>query len=131
MEATKQTLASIFNGHRIFNVPFYQRSYVWQKDEWVRFLEDMEFVTKQNKDYFLGSAILKQQSTNMGEANDHRTIIDGQQRFTTLAIFAKVLCMKSGEENEFTSHFMAKLRDKTRTYAIVQVRRPGCIGDEG
>ena len=56
----------------------------------------------------------------MGEANDHRTIIDGQQRFTTLAIFAKVLCMKSGEENEFTSHFMAKLRDKTRTYAIVQ-----------
>ena len=119
MEATKQTLASIFNGHRIFNVPFYQRSYVWQKDEWVRFLEDMEFVTKQNKDYFLGSAILKQQSTNMGEANDHRTIIDGQQRFTTLAIFAKVLCMKSGEENEFTSHFMAKLRDKTRTYAIV------------
>ena len=42
MEATKQQIASIFNGHRVLEVPFYQRSYVWQKEQWQRFLEDME-----------------------------------------------------------------------------------------
>lgn len=40
MEATKQQIASIFNGHRILDVPFYQRSYVWHKEQWSRFLEE-------------------------------------------------------------------------------------------
>lgn len=120
MEATKQPLASIFNGHRIFYVPFYQRSYVWQKEQWSRFLEDMEFVTQEERDYFLGSAILKQQSTNMGESNDRRTIIDGQQRFTTLAIFSKVLCLKTGELDIFNQHFTVRnKKTKSRDYALV------------
>lgn len=32
MEATKQQIANIFNGHRILEVPYYQRSYVWHED---------------------------------------------------------------------------------------------------
>lgn len=119
MEAKKASIADIFNGHRIFKVPFYQRSYVWQEDEWTRFLEDVEFVKAQNKEYFLGSTIVKQQSTSMNEVNDVRIIVDGQQRFTTLAIFAKVLCMKADEQIDFDSHFMAKKRDKTKTYTII------------
>lgn len=120
MEAKKASIADIFNGHRIFKVPFYQRSYVWQEDEWTRFLEDMEFVSVQNKEYFLGSTIVKQQNTSMDEVNDLRIIVDGQQRFTTLAIFAKVLCLKNvDEQSEFDSHFMTKKRDKSKTYAII------------
>jgi len=108
MEATKQQIASIFNGHRVLEVPFYQRSYVWQKEQWQRFLEDMEFISHCNQDYFLGSVILKQQMTDMGEANDHRTIIDGQQRFTTLALFAKSLCLKTNDVDTFNQHFTVR-----------------------
>ena len=106
MEATKQQIASIFNGHRVLEVPFYQRSYVWKIEQWQRFLEDMEFITHCNQDYFLGSVILKQQMTDMGESNDHRTIIDGQQRFTTLALFAKSLCLKTNDIDTFNQHFI-------------------------
>lgn len=119
MQATTQPLASIFTGHRILEVPFYQRSYVWKEEQWERFLEDMEFVTHCNQDYFLGSVILKQQATDLGESNDFRTIIDGQQRFTTLAIFSKVLCTKTEDIDTFNQHFSVRNKKKgTRSFAI-------------
>ena len=120
MEATKQQIASIFNGHRVLEVPFYQRSYVWKIEQWQRFLEDMEFITHCNQDYFLGSVILKQQMTDMGESNDHRTIIDGQQRFTTLALFAKSLCLKTNDIDTFNQHFTVRNKKKgTKSLALI------------
>lgn len=120
MEATKQQIASIFNGHRVLEVPFYQRSYVWKMEQWQRFLEDMEFISHCNQDYFLGSVILKQQMTDMGEANDHRTIIDGQQRFTTLALFAKSLCLKTDDIDIFNQHFTVRNKKQgTKSLALV------------
>lgn len=111
MNASKQNIASIFNGHTIFDVPFYQRSYVWKEDQWYRFIEDMQFVSKTRQDYFLGSIIIKQQSTNLGDF-DHRTIIDGQQRFTTLALFLKVLCLKTNDADTFNHHFLVRNKKK-------------------
>lgn len=120
MEATKQQIASIFNGHRILDVPFYQRSYVWQEEQWQRFLEDMEFISHCKQDYFLGSVILKQQMTDMGESNDHRTIIDGQQRFTTLALFAKSLCLKTNDIETFNQHFTVRNKKQgTKSLALL------------
>ena len=120
MEATKLPLASIFTGHRVFDIPFYQRSYVWKKEQWERFLEDMEFVSIESKDYFLGSAILKQQNLNMGVTADHRTVIDGQQRFTTIVIFCKALCLKTGELDEFDRYFMVRnKKESTKKCALV------------
>lgn len=119
MEATSLQLASIFTGHRIFDVPFYQRSYVWKKEQWERFLQDMEFITEISKNYFLGSVILKQQNTTMGVSNEHRTIIDGQQRFTTIAIFCKALCLKTEDLDEFDHYFMVRdKKSKARSCAL-------------
>jgi uncharacterized protein with ParB-like and HNH nuclease domain len=76
-------------------IPFFQRAYVWNTDQWERFLEDMEMVSMTNKPYFLGSVILKQQLTQSTQSvGDRRTVIDGQQRLTTLCIFFKVLSLK-------------------------------------
>lgn len=120
MEATKEQIANIFNGHRILEVPYYQRSYVWKEEQWKRFLEDMEFISYSKQDYFLGSVILKQQKTEVGEAFDKRTIIDGQQRFTTLAIFSKVLCLKTDDEEPFLQNFTVRNRkQKTREVALI------------
>lgn len=117
MEATKQQIANIFNGHRVLEVPFYQRSYVWQEEQWQRFLEDMAFISHCKQDYFLGSVILKQQMTDIGVSNDHRTIIDGQQRFTTLALFAKSLCLKTDDMDTFNQHFTVRNK-KMRTKSL-------------
>lgn len=96
MEAGKRTINDIFNGNKILEIPFFQRAYVWDTPQWERFLTDMEHVSHSNKPYFLGSVILKQQLTNSQQSiGDKRTVIDGQQRLTTLNIFFKVLSMKT------------------------------------
>lgn len=106
MDASKKTINDIFNGNRILEIPFFQRAYVWSEKQWERLLEDMEAVSKTNKPYFLGSVILKQQPTSSAsKVGDIRTLIDGQQRLTTLNIFFKVLCLKSDKNAMFNRTF--------------------------
>ena len=65
-----------------FSVPFFQRRYVWKKENWEEFLASLESDIMP----FIGSIIVKwlpQESEVI--------IIDGQQRLTTLTIMIKAL----------------------------------------
>ena len=94
MDAGKATISGVFNGSRLLEIPFYQRAYVWGEEQWERFLGDMAFVTASKRPYFLGSIILKQASsgTTWSEVSEVRTVIDGQQRLTTMVIFFIMDC---------------------------------------
>ncbi len=41
MEAGKRTIELIFNKGRTLEIPFFQRSYVWESENWERFLNDL------------------------------------------------------------------------------------------
>lgn len=107
MKAGEILINGIFNGSRLLEVPFYQRAYVWDDEQWDRFLTDMEFVTKTKKPYFLGSIIFKSGKTpnTWDHFSDCKIVIDGQQRLTTLMIFFKVLCLKKNENRLFERDF--------------------------
>ena len=106
MDAGKRTISDIFNGNRKLVIPFFQRAYVWKEKQWSRLIEDMEYISKTGKDYFLGSIILKSQPTpSSSSIGDIRTVIDGQQRLTTMAIFMKVLGLKANQKNVVTRLF--------------------------
>lgn len=111
MEAGKRTIRDIFNRGRNLEIPFFQRAYVWNVEQWQRFLEDMRMVSLTKRPYFLGSVILKQQETASNK-DSILTVIDGQQRLTTLNIFLKVLCLKNRTDSDFTETFK-KQRDKS------------------
>jgi uncharacterized protein with ParB-like and HNH nuclease domain len=111
LEAGKRTVRDIFNRGRNLEIPFFQRSYVWKEQQWQRFLEDMEIVSDTKQSYFLGSVILKQKDTT-SDKDSILTVIDGQQRLTTLNIFLKVLCLMNNTNDNFTETFK-KQRDKT------------------
>jgi len=84
---------TFLSGMKILEVPFFQRKYVWKKDNWEELLEDLLEI---NKSHFLGSIILK--SAEEREGKDKKFfIIDGQQRLTTLSILIKALydCMEN------------------------------------
>ena len=117
MEAAKKTISDIFNGNRRLEIPFYQRAYVWDEPQWQRFLEDMDEVSRNRKAHFLGAVILKQIPTSTdGAIGDKRSIIDGQQRLTTMSIFFKALSVIDEESGEtFRRQFMLK---KDRGVAI-------------
>ncbi len=106
MNASKRTINDIFNGNRVLEIPFFQRAYVWSEPQWQRFLEDMESISSKNKPYFLGSVILKQKPTSAdNQIGDMRTLIDGQQRLTTLNILFKILSLKLDKTPSFNRVF--------------------------
>ena len=52
MKAGEILINGIFNSSRLLEIPFYQRKYVWDEEQWERFLEDLQYVTKTRKPYF-------------------------------------------------------------------------------
>ena len=65
-----------------FNIPIYQRLYVWGEDQVLTLLNDLVNAYERDEDiFFLGGTLLVEQSGGRGR---HFDLIDGQQRFTTL-----------------------------------------------
>jgi hypothetical protein len=69
-----------------FNIPIYQRLYVWKEEQVKKLLEDTfnAFEKYENNDYYLGGVIVVKNK-------DRYDLIDGQQRFTTLWLIAQQL----------------------------------------
>ena len=112
MEAHDLFLFKVFNSRTVFEIPYYQRAYVWDNENWVRFLEDMENISFVEKPYFIGSLILKQKNTPTGSKyGDIRVVIDGQQRLTTIIIFFKVLSLKRNRPKIFED-FLITISDE-------------------
>lgn len=113
MTPNLSTIDQLFNGARVFKIPFYQRSYVWGEKEWERFLKDMVGVGQQQENYFLGVIILKQLVASTSQQGDYKLVIDGQQRLTTIAIFMKILYGKLNQLKWFDRKFVMPDDDET------------------
>lgn len=113
MKANDLFLLKVFSTHTVFEIPYYQRAYVWEEENWKRFLEDMENISVVEKPYFIGSLILKQKETETGSKySDVRVVIDGQQRLTTITVFFKVLSLKR-ERPQIFNDFLITISDES------------------
>lgn len=121
IENHKYTIYQAFN-ECFYNVPDYQREYVWQEKEVVRLLDDIvdEMDGNSKTEYFVGTIIVTPR-----ESNNQFDVIDGQQRLTT---FYLILCaMKAlfdlrGEENEINSLISSsKVLDTGKTKKILKL----------
>lgn len=86
MKAHESHFAFLASTPAYYDVPFFQRRYVWDEQNWEDLLNSL-LATRNGT--FLGSIILKQETTCADEASRYM-IIDGQQRLTTLSILFKV-----------------------------------------
>ena len=84
MQAKDVTLKELIS-NQYFEIPFFQRSYVWEKEQWNQFLEDILDVSNQKDEnpYFIGNLIIKEEEGHVFK------VIDGQQRLTTIMLFLK------------------------------------------
>lgn len=80
-----------------FLVPPYQRKYQWTfKKEVETLLDDVEeFINSNNKDYFLGSIVIKSSSG----LRQNFILVDGQQRITTFLLAMAALKERLKNEN--------------------------------
>ena len=104
MTANSQIITKFINFNERLRIPFFQRAYVWQNEQWERLVADMKFVIRTSKPYFMGSIILKEEKDQNGQIIGH-TIIDGQQRLTTFAIFYKVFSLTTNQTMWFDQMF--------------------------
>ena len=103
MRADPLTLISVFGKDIRYAVPMFQRPYVWNmKEHWEPLWEDIRGVAERLQDanaeatakgtqvrvppHFLGAIVLDQMQTGTGSI-ETRSVIDGQQRLTTLQVF--------------------------------------------
>ena len=99
-------------GINIFEVPFFQRPYVWEEDNWQELLDGL----LEEEAHFLGSIIIKWED----DAKDGKKaiIIDGQQRITTISILIKAFydCMEA-EKNFIEEDVRNALFYKSDTFS--------------
>ena len=120
MRAETPSITNVFQRSTILRIPFFQRQYVWDKKEWERFVTDMDSLVGARTKYFLGSLIFKEEEISDEEAmygiNTKYTVVDGQQRLTTLSLYLKALHTLIDDDvtnNNFRSSFF--IQDGIRT----------------
>jgi uncharacterized protein with ParB-like and HNH nuclease domain len=96
LSANKEKLASFFDGKNQFQIPFFQRAYVWQEDNWQELWDDVleELTALQEGDnsseHFIGTIIIKSQDKGQLGLTTY-DFIDGQQRLTTVCLLLRAL----------------------------------------
>lgn len=99
METQVRTPQMIFMQPQRLVVPLFQRPYVWNRDnQWEPLWDDVVRVVERvlsrpferHHPHFLGAVVLQQVQKQTGQMQE-RTIIDGQQRLTTLQLLLDAL----------------------------------------
>lgn len=90
----------VIEASRNMVIPFFQRSYVWEQEQWEQLFDDLlNSFSPTKKEHFLGSIILKRSQGN----ENNSVVIDGQQRLTTFSILLKALYDNIDGKDDFNS----------------------------
>jgi hypothetical protein len=90
----KEYINELFGSSKFYNIPEYQRSYVWSKQNVWTLLDDVATAMEQNdqREYFLGCIILNAKKETKGNVSyESFDLLDGQQRFITLYLLQAVI----------------------------------------
>jgi len=106
LKSDTNDVQQLFQDRRQYRVPFYQRAYVWVKEEqWEPLWNDIQTKAESRTDgetltpHFLGAIVLEPQPRRGLKGVETYNIIDGQQRITTLQYFLAALLISSREES--------------------------------
>ena len=115
MKANETSLIFMKGDQTQYIIPFFQRKYVWEEENWERLLDSLN---SGNSSHYLGSIIIKLDQKN-DEGFFTYLIIDGQQRITTLSILMRALMDNIGTatvKNELSSMLFCR-HDTAKGYS--------------
>ena len=110
MDTKALTPRELFDGTVCYEIPPFQRPYVWTEgDQWQPLWADIERVAEAVQEaragegevapHFLGAVVIKQLTTAAGDPARH-SVIDGQQRLTTLQILLDAIQLVTQEHGD-------------------------------
>ncbi len=90
LDARAKTVKEILHSGDQYLIPFFQRSYSWERRHWERILHDLDALSQSPPErlHFLGPLVCTPTTHVPGEVTPYQ-LIDGQQRITTLSL---ILC---------------------------------------
>jgi len=111
LSANKEKLHSFFQGTNQYQIPFFQRSYVWKKDNWEELWDNIldekqAHTAGEDSEHFIGTIIIKQKLSETLGINPF-DLIDGQQRLTTICILLKAI--QDSLQNDANKNFISSL----------------------
>lgn len=121
--AQNQAAYDLFN-RNCYHIPRNQRRYVWAKRNWQDLFDDIMLVYNGNeKTHFIGSIVLFCENERENGIS-YYTIIDGQQRIMTLAIFLSSLafwlkCYSAENEFNGTKQYVVARDDSDKDHIMV------------
>lgn len=104
MDAKKTDMIHLFSGFETrFLIPVYQRSYNWGHSQCIQLFNDVcNLIHNEEREHFFGSVVLNR------EKMDLYTVIDGQQRMTTVSLMWIALYQLYKEKKKEANDTMAK-----------------------
>lgn len=125
MQAKDYSVDDVFREGQLLEIPLYQRRYIWDlPSQWGPLWVDIKQIAdrilakpnEHQKPYFLGSVVIQQRPNEPG-AVQRRTVIDGQQRLTTLQLLldaTHAVLMECGIEEE-AAQLDSLIRNKVKS----------------
>lgn len=125
LQTDRMYVKDIFSEKSFYNIPEYQRPYVWQEEQIEIFLHDISSAMENDaeKEYFLGCMIwnTKRVTDDNNNFYDCQDILDGQQRFITMYLLQGVLRDLS-EDIEFKEAVNKCLKQKENKFKCIPSR---------
>ena len=133
MEANARNLERIFDQTIAYQIPLFQRPYVWDEDNnWAPLWDDIQMLLDKYLEkgrahtHFLGAVVFEQVNNATGSI-EARQVIDGQQRLTTLQLFliaVRDFCSTIDASKyierftEFTENKASRIDQKDEAYKV-------------
>ena len=129
MESYDLSLREIFDKKNyLFEIPNYQRSYVWEKDEISEYLKDITYCYEENSqgrkyEHFIGQMIFRTIKEDRA-ARNILEVVDGQQRLTTTTLMvAAIYRLILIYDDVADQNVLNILRDLKKEYIISEADR--------
>lgn len=106
--SSQQSIKQFFAG-KTFEIPKYQRSYAWERENVAELYQDIQEAIEVGASHFIGTVVL----AKTADPNVFN-VVDGQQRMTTLILFISVLvaAVADAEEQVFYRRAYVKQRER-------------------
>ncbi|MBF2759559.1 MAG: DUF262 domain-containing protein [Ectothiorhodospiraceae bacterium AqS1] len=114
IETVNSTYSEVMANDKMYRVPRFQRGYSWDIEQWEALWQDIQSIADDRMQHFMGYVILQEDREEMKVF----TIIDGQQRLTTLSIIILAALSRlqhlidSGDDRKANTIRMNMLREK-------------------
>ncbi|MBD1271720.1 DUF262 domain-containing protein [Aeromicrobium tamlense] len=104
MKGEQISLRELIDGNICFEIPTYQRTYEWTAEDWRRLFADVlaqesptDVGGKFKPKHFMGTVLTETSSSSVKRATF--SLVDGQQRFVTLALLSAAIRHRALEES--------------------------------